>query len=155
MTQFAPTGCRRLSLGTALGGGERALHSSPVEVAGGHPSLFTNKACGLVHRLTRGNPRLINQVCDVALTYGFAEQERVITSKARRSGRFRTEIKAGSALGGTEELSALASAPEDATRDRFRPSQPSSPQPRRQVHLGTHSHAFGPPRNLSMQRESQ
>jgi len=52
-----------------------------LQVAGGHPSLFTNKACALVHRLTRGNPRLINQVCDVALTYGFAEQARVITSK--------------------------------------------------------------------------
>jgi len=52
-----------------------------VQIAGGHPSLFTDKACALVHRLTRGNPRLINQVCDMALTYGFAEQAKVITAK--------------------------------------------------------------------------
>src|SRR5439155_22331951 len=52
-----------------------------LQIAGGHPSLFTNKACALVHRLTRGIPRLINQVCDKALTYGFAEQVRVMTSQ--------------------------------------------------------------------------
>jgi general secretion pathway protein A len=36
-----------------------------LHVAGGHPSLFTNKACALVHQLRQGNPRLINQVCDL------------------------------------------------------------------------------------------
>src|SRR5215510_14548023 len=52
-----------------------------LQLAGGHPSLFTNKACTLVYRLTKGNPRLINQVCDLALTHGFAAQAPVITSK--------------------------------------------------------------------------
>jgi type II secretory pathway predicted ATPase ExeA len=52
-----------------------------LKIAGGHPSLFTDKACAVVHRLTRGNPRLINQVCDMALTYGFSEQAKVITAK--------------------------------------------------------------------------
>jgi type II secretory pathway predicted ATPase ExeA/TolA-binding protein len=52
-----------------------------IQVAGGNPALFTNKACALVHRLCRGNPRLINQISDMALTYGYAEQARVITSK--------------------------------------------------------------------------
>jgi general secretion pathway protein A len=37
-------------------------------------------ACRVVHRLTGGNPRLINQVCDVSLAYGFAEQARLVTS---------------------------------------------------------------------------
>ena len=52
-----------------------------LKIAGGHPTLFTDKACAVVHRLTRGNPRLINQVCDMALTYGFSEQGKVITAK--------------------------------------------------------------------------
>ncbi|NGZ96172.1 MAG: hypothetical protein CV089_08605 [Nitrospira sp. WS110] len=45
-----------------------------LHFAGGNGSLFTGAACSLAYRLSRGNPRLINQVCDMALTYGFAEQ---------------------------------------------------------------------------------
>src|SRR6266850_165093 len=101
-----------------------------LQVAGGHPSLFTNKACALVHRLTRGNPRLINQVCDVALTYGFAEQERVITSKLVAQAAFDRSKGGILPLAAREELSALASAPEDATEIDAAPPQPSSPQPR-------------------------
>ena len=101
-----------------------------LQVAGGHPSLFTNKACALVHRLTRGNPRLINQVCDVALTYGFAEQARVITSKLVAQAAFDRNKGGILPLAALEELSALASAPEDATEiDAAPPPQPSAPQP--------------------------
>jgi general secretion pathway protein A len=101
-----------------------------LQVAGGHPSLFTNKACALVHRLTRGNPRLINQVCDVALTYGFAEQARIITSKLVAQAAFDRNKGGILPLAAREELSALASAPEDATEIDTAPPQPSSPQPR-------------------------
>ena len=101
-----------------------------LQVAGGHPSLFTNKACALVHRLTRGNPRLINQVCDVALTYGFAEQERVITSKLVAQAAFDRNKGGILPLAAREELSALASAPEDATEIDAAPPQPSSSQMR-------------------------
>jgi type II secretory pathway predicted ATPase ExeA len=101
-----------------------------LKIAGGHPSLFTNKACALVHRLTRGNPRLINQVCDVALTYGFAEQARVITSKLVAQAAFDRSKGGILPLAAREELSALASAPEDATEIDSAPPQPSSPQSR-------------------------
>ena len=96
-----------------------------LQVAGGHPSLFTNKACALVHRLTRGNPRLINQVCDVALTYGFAEQARVITSKLVAQAAFDRSKGGILPLAAREELSALASAPEDTTEIDTAPPQPS------------------------------
>ncbi len=43
-----------------------------LSVVGGSPALMTDLACLVVHRLSGGNPRLINQVCDVALAYGFA-----------------------------------------------------------------------------------
>jgi type II secretory pathway predicted ATPase ExeA len=101
-----------------------------LQVAGGHPSLFTNKACALVHRLTRGNPRLINQVCDVALTYGFAEQARVITSKLVAQAAFDRSKGGILPLAAREELSALASAPEDTTEIDTAPPQPTSLQTR-------------------------
>jgi general secretion pathway protein A len=49
-------------------------------VAGGEPGLFTEYACSLVHRLSGGNPRLINQLCDLALMYGFGEGADCITA---------------------------------------------------------------------------
>ncbi|NWF72174.1 MAG: AAA family ATPase [Nitrospirae bacterium] len=101
-----------------------------IQVAGGHLSLFTDKACALVHRLTRGNPRLINQVCDVALTYGFAEQARVITSKLVAQAAFDRSKGGILPLAAVEDLSMLANAPEDTTEIDTAPPQPGSPQPR-------------------------
>ena len=49
-------------------------------VAGGEPDLLTEYACSLVHRLSGGNPRLINQLCDLALMYGFGEGADCITA---------------------------------------------------------------------------
>ncbi len=49
-------------------------------VAGGEPHLFTEYACSLVHQLSGGNPRLINQLCDLALMYGFGEEADRITA---------------------------------------------------------------------------
>jgi type II secretory pathway predicted ATPase ExeA len=99
-----------------------------LNVAGGHPSLFTNKACALVHRLTKGNPRLINQVCNIALTYGFAEQARVITSKFVAQAAFDRSKGGILPLAARESLSLWASAPEDATEIDAALPEPSSPQ---------------------------
>jgi type II secretory pathway predicted ATPase ExeA len=99
-----------------------------LKIAGGEPSLFTNKACVLVHRLTRGIPRLINQVCDVALTYGFTEQARVITSKLVAQAAFDRSKGGILPLAAQEELSVLASAPEDPSEIATAPPQPSPPQ---------------------------
>ncbi|BCA57138.1 hypothetical protein W02_42780 [Nitrospira sp. KM1] len=52
-----------------------------INVAGGPATLMTDAAYLAVHRLSGGNARLINQVCDVALAYGFAAQSRWITSQ--------------------------------------------------------------------------
>ncbi len=46
--------------------------SHRLNVAGGDPSLFSPEAIDLVHARTSGTPRLINQVCDTALVYGFS-----------------------------------------------------------------------------------
>lgn len=84
-----------------------------VHVAGRRQPLFTDKACALVHRLSRGNPRLINQVSDITLTYGYAEQAPIITSKLVAQAAL-DRIKGGILpLAGKEELGELAAAPED------------------------------------------
>jgi general secretion pathway protein A len=44
-----------------------------LEVAGGDPLLFRPEALALIHTRTRGVPRLINQLCDYALVYAYAE----------------------------------------------------------------------------------
>ncbi len=44
-----------------------------LKVAGGAPSLFRAEAIELIHSRTRGVPRLLNQLCDYALVYAFAD----------------------------------------------------------------------------------
>jgi general secretion pathway protein A len=45
-----------------------------LHVAGGREDLIENEARELVHEQSWGVPRLINQICDTALVYGFGEQ---------------------------------------------------------------------------------
>ena len=48
------------------------------KTAGGREDLFTEQACEQVYHYTGGVPRLINQLCDMALVYGYAEQKQQI-----------------------------------------------------------------------------
>lgn len=59
----------------------RAYIEHRLRTAGGTSSLFTEQACGLVFRATGGIPRLVNQLCEMALVYGFAERADRITSR--------------------------------------------------------------------------
>jgi type II secretory pathway predicted ATPase ExeA len=52
-----------------------------IITAGGNPELFSEEACRAVHRFSGGVPRLINQICDNALVYGYAEQMQQIDSQ--------------------------------------------------------------------------
>jgi hypothetical protein len=57
----------------ALSGPETALYiRHRIKVAGGTTDLFNDRCCTLVHRESRGIPRLINIICDAALVYAFA-----------------------------------------------------------------------------------
>lgn len=49
-----------------------------LSVAGGNEQVFSQEACDVIFEQTGGIPRLINQICDIALVYGFAEQASVI-----------------------------------------------------------------------------
>jgi type II secretory pathway predicted ATPase ExeA len=55
--------------------------SHRLRVAGREEAIFTTHACGMIHRLTGGIPRLINQLCDTALIYGYAEQANFVCTK--------------------------------------------------------------------------
>lgn len=56
----------------------RAYVQHRLRVAGGDPSLFEPEAVAFVHERAKGIPRLINQFCDLALVYAYAEQHRLI-----------------------------------------------------------------------------
>ena len=63
----------------ALSGPETALYiRHRIKVAGGTTDLFNDRCCTLVHRESRGIPRLINIICDAALVYAFADGGRDI-----------------------------------------------------------------------------
>ena len=52
-----------------------------IEHAGGDPEIFLRSACAVVHYYSRGIPRLINTLCDFALVYAFAEEQRQVNAK--------------------------------------------------------------------------
>ena len=52
--------------------------ASRIKRAGGNPGIFSRQAAELVHEATNGVPRLINQLCDLALTYAFAENAQMV-----------------------------------------------------------------------------
>jgi general secretion pathway protein A len=61
---------------------ERQTHAYVAErlrIAGATRPLFSNEALDLVHRYSRGIPRIINLVCEHALIVGYVEQIQQIT----------------------------------------------------------------------------
>ena len=49
-----------------------------LAVAGADRPIFTEPALDRIHAATRGVPRLVNQLCDMAMVYAFARQEDMI-----------------------------------------------------------------------------
>ncbi|MDQ7250210.1 AAA family ATPase [Dongia sedimenti] len=49
-----------------------------VKVAGSDRPLFTEMAMGAIQYFSGGIPRLVNSICDMALVYGFADEQHVI-----------------------------------------------------------------------------
>jgi type II secretory pathway predicted ATPase ExeA len=62
----------------------RAYVQHRLTVAGGDPSVFQAEAVAFIHARARGIPRLMNQLCDLALVYAFAEQRRSIDEQLVR-----------------------------------------------------------------------
>lgn len=49
-----------------------------LRVAGGHSGIFSKQAAELIFEVTGGVPRLINQLCDMALSYAFAFGDKMV-----------------------------------------------------------------------------
>jgi type II secretory pathway predicted ATPase ExeA len=72
-----------------------------LSVAGGNPELFSEKACALLWYHSRGVPRVINTICDMALVYGYAaQQQRIDVDLVKEVVRDR---KKGGLFAGREE----------------------------------------------------
>ena len=52
----------------------RAYVHHRLKVAGGSTAIFKPEAIAFIHARTGGTPRLMNQLCDLALVYAFADQ---------------------------------------------------------------------------------
>ncbi|NJM81633.1 MAG: AAA family ATPase [Tabrizicola sp.] len=50
-----------------------------LKVAGGTGSEFAPEASVIIHKVTRGIPRLINQLCDFSMLYAWSVEERVVS----------------------------------------------------------------------------
>lgn len=49
-----------------------------LEVAGATRKIFTKGACESIHLVSKGTPRLINQICDYALVYAYSYERREV-----------------------------------------------------------------------------
>lgn len=80
MTQFAQRVAAGFHIGTMSAETVAAYITHRVQIAGGAPDLFTPEACAAIHDHTHGVPRLVNQLCDLTLVYGFTADARQITA---------------------------------------------------------------------------
>lgn len=62
----------------------RAYVRHRIDVAGGRSQLFSTEAVALAYEASGGVPRLINQLCDTALVYGFAAQQALVDAELMR-----------------------------------------------------------------------
>jgi type II secretory pathway predicted ATPase ExeA len=70
-----------------------------IFVAGGYPQIILADAISIAHEASEGIPRLINQLCDTALVYAFADRQssvdaqlmRQVVADRQRGGLFATD----------------------------------------------------------------
>jgi len=63
---------------------EKATHDFIVHrlrVAGGSGEEIDEKACMLIYEVSRGVPRLINQICDMSLLYAWSAESKIVDDK--------------------------------------------------------------------------
>ncbi len=78
LEQFAQRVSVDFHLGSLTPQDAHAYIRHRLSVVCGDPGLFQPEAIAFIHGRTRGIPRLINQFCDLALVYAFAEQRNTI-----------------------------------------------------------------------------
>ncbi len=99
-----------------------------VQLAGGTQPLFSAPACTLTYRLSQGNPRLINQVCEMALTYGYAKQAPRITAKLLAQAALDRRKNRILPLSELDDLASIAAGADVEEPDSPEPQDPSVAQ---------------------------
>jgi type II secretory pathway predicted ATPase ExeA len=79
MTQFAQRVSASFHLTTMDASTVRAYIKHRLWVAGAKTNLFSRSAAELVREATRGVPRLVNQLCDLALLYAYTGNKKSVT----------------------------------------------------------------------------
>jgi type II secretory pathway predicted ATPase ExeA len=72
LTQFAQRITASFHLTTMDAETVRAYIAHRLAVAGGSPHIFSAEAAAAIHAETGGVPRLVNQLCDMAMVYAYA-----------------------------------------------------------------------------------
>lgn len=78
LAQFAQRVAASYHLGRLDLAGVGGYIAERLKRAGGQPNIFSRQAAMLVHEATGGTPRLINQLCDLALIYAFSAGETLV-----------------------------------------------------------------------------
>lgn len=84
LRQFAQRVSSAFHLGTMDAASVAAYVAHRLTIAGGRPEIFTPASLELVHKITGGVPRLVNQLCDLALVYAFAGHLDSVTDETIR-----------------------------------------------------------------------
>jgi type II secretory pathway predicted ATPase ExeA len=95
-----------------------------LTVVGGDPQLFTDYACSLVARLSGGIPRLINQLCDLSLAYGFGAGAKRIT--AQLVLQVASDRASGGILPSSVDPKTIHLDPEELTKESLLPPSAAS-----------------------------
>lgn len=78
LVQFAQRIVAEFHLPTMSREDVAAYISHRLAVAGATRPIFTRGACESIHLVTKGTPRLINQICDYALVYAYSYERREV-----------------------------------------------------------------------------
>ena len=118
-----------------------------IKVAGGDPDIIEDRALEVVHLYSGGVPRLINNICDMVLVYGYAEQQPRIDADLVEKV-IQDKLKGG--LFPAEDLPGVPRKHEVRPRSPHRAASVDSdcarmPAPRRQIGVGTSRFRRRPP----------
>jgi len=80
LTQFAQRVASAFHIPAMDGKTVRGYIAHRLQVAGATTKIFEDPACDLVHTATGGVPRLVNQLCDLAMIYAMTENLQHVTA---------------------------------------------------------------------------
>lgn len=76
LVQFAQRIAAEFHLPTMSASDVESYINHRLSVAGASRKIFTKGACESIHLVSKGTPRLINQICDYALVYAYSYERR-------------------------------------------------------------------------------